>query len=265
MFFSNAKEVTSYLLSLVTSNIGDWIVTGAITFISVRLATKKFYRQNSNALLSEALCNEVRRLLQMEAGTALPDDSLVVFVEYKGELEEDMLDKGAHRGEPARQTIISIGGNSRNTSPTNPRDYGVLGIANYTKYPVLVDFQERKVYYYHWGNVHTLSAIDLPGNDRYWGVNIHIETVDVDGHVVAKKETHRGAMIALPIIHEGNLVGGITFDVPRNCSAYHPIPDSATDAEKAAGLEKIKNVLRQADFVTGEVKKIYFKVKPSEI
>lgn len=264
MLFPEAHEVTSYLLSLVTSNIGDWIVTGAITFVSVRLATKKYYRKNTDALLYEALCNEVRRLLQMEAGAALPDDSLVVFVEYKGELEEDMLDKGAHKGDPARETIISIGGDSRNTSSINPRDYGVLGIANYTKYPVLVDFQARKVYYYHWGRVHTLSAVDLPDNDKYWGVNIHIETVAVDGHVVAKKETHRGVMIALPIIHDGNLVGGITFDVPRNCSAYKPIPDSAPDTEKAEGLEKITNVLRQADFVTREVKKIYFKVKPSE-
>lgn len=176
----------SYILSLITSNIGDWIVTGIITFFSVKLATKKYYRQNTEALLSEALSNEIRRLMRVDAKEKLPDSSLAVFVEYKGKIEEKMSEKGAQKGDPARQTIISIGGNSNNTSKTNPRDYGVLGVANRTKYPVLVDFQEKKVYYYHWGKVHELDGFILQDNPSYWGVNIQIDNVSICNHVVAK-------------------------------------------------------------------------------
>lgn len=68
-------------------------------------------------------------------------------------------------------------------------------------------------------------------------------------------------MIALPIVFEGKLVGGITFDVPQDCSAYSPISATASDTEKEEALEKIGNVLRQTDIVTGEIIKIYFKAK----
>ncbi len=263
MFFPDTKEVTSYLLSLVTSNIGDWIVTGVITFISVRLATKKYYRQNTRALLTEALSNEVRRLMHVDATEKIPDSSLAVFVEYKGKLKKDMLEKGkdAVKGSPARRTIISIGGDKNNTSEINPRDYGVLGVANHNRYPALVDFQNQKVYYYHLGKVYELEKIELDNNPNYWGVNVDLENVSVTNHVVAKIKTHRGAMIALPIICAGKLVGGITFDVPLNSPAYKPIPPNADEEAKKRGLEDIATVLRQTNIVTEEIIKIYFRSK----
>lgn len=255
------KSFISAVLDSIADHYIDWLVTAVITFFSVKLATKKYYRQNTRSLLSEALSNEVRRLMQVDATEKLPDSSLAVFVEYKGKLKQDMPEKGAEKGDPARQTIVSIGGDQNNTSEINPRDYGVLGVANHNRYPVLVDFQNRIVYYYHLGKVYELKENEPDSHKKYWEVNVDLENVTVTNHIVAKKETHREAMIALPIVCSGKLVGGITFDVPLGSPAYTPIPSNATEAEKSKAREAIATVLRQTNIVTEEIVKIYFKPK----
>ena len=210
----NIYFIVRYICNLLSSNLGDWVVTAVVTYFSVKIATKKYYHQNTKSLIRKVLSNEMRRLMQVDVSEQLSDSSLAVLVEYKGTLKQSMEDKGAPKGSPARRTVVSIGGDQNNTRKINPRDYGVLGVANYIKYPALVDFQNRKVYYYLWGSVHVLSEVEVPEYSEFWGINIDVEDIHIKKHFVARKQTHREVMIALPIVSKGELVGGITFDFP---------------------------------------------------
>lgn len=240
------------LWDLIATHVIDWIITAIITFVSVKYATQKYYGKVRVVLTQTILEQGLRALLKLKYNETLPLNAAAIFVEYKGFCHKLKFKRKSREectfGDKIRKTIAYAGGESMNISSKKLRDYGVLGVANNLKLPVIFDFQENKLYKYEFTEFMELA---VSGN-----ATTGYEYVASDGQTIeiTRGVSGRDIMIAYPLIRDDKLVGGITFDMKvASNTIYKKILPTDNEAlikkKKEANIEVLNVVKRTADNV----------------
>ena len=215
----------------------DWLITIFVTFISVRLATKKYYYSIREINVKPILELGLKKILNEEI---IPPNAQAILVENKGIfILKRKKYKCSHMFEKKRKTVSVVGGDSNRASSKRPRYYGVLGLAYDLNRPVIYDFQRHKLYVYDFKLVE--YKVEFSGNEFYY-VNKN------KPHVLSNNNTTRSLMFAIPLVLDDKIVGGITFDVNLDSNltkklrskeiSYIPIEDTDTEEDINNKLER---------------------------
>lgn len=244
----------------VSEHLADWLLTGVITFFTTRFATREFYEKNRKAIAESILLNSLRELLRLPPSEPLPKNAKVIFVEYRGRCFKL---KKAHReelkcrfGEKTRRTVVKKGRDVSDISSCRPVNFGVLGVANLEKRPVIYNFASRKLYLYNHGRFRELKTEKI-GNSTYYtakGKKIELSSGTSD----------RDTMIAVPIVEYETLYGGITYDMYNTSldnPVYQEILDSDTDEIRKTKLKNNEDSLTIATDTATSLITVYFKKK----
>ena len=250
------SSLGNILSDLVATNLVDWVLTGAITFITTRFATREFYEKNRKAVAYNILQNSLREMLRLSHTNEFPDNAKVIFVEYKGRCFR-LSKKGREEikcnfGEPIRRTIVKVGHDVSDISSCRPVNFGVLGVANQKKRPVIYNFSSGKLYMYKHGRFRELTT-ERKG-DSYYYESFKLSSVTSD----------RDTMIAVPIVEAETLYGGITFDMydlALDNPVYQVISNTDTAEIKEKKLTNNKESLSIAIKTAESLVTVYFKKK----
>ena len=208
-------EITNTVKGYIVDYGVNWIITMVITFISVRLATKKYY----NTVRSRNVRPHMEQGLKLILGKdIIPANAKSILVENKGfVIFRWKKYKATHPFSLLRKTICTVGGMENTTSTARARYWGVLGLAYLKKRVVVYDFREHTLLLYH------VDIVKHEVKDRINKSNIkeYYFKGDIDGRrrecFLSEEQTGRNIMIAIPLIIRGNhndkIVGGLTFDV----------------------------------------------------
>ena len=251
------KSFLTTVWDLVLKNGVDWIITAVVTFFSVRIATNRYYNATKKQVTKGFMEQGLRELLNLGNNDALPLDAQVILVKYSGRCYRVKNDNKCTFFEKIRKTINSVGGNPMTVSTYRPRNYGVLGVANILKTPVLFDFQNGELYLYERGKIIKNKNIVFEDGKYYY--NTETETV-----FLSNKETTRDVMIAIPLIIEKSkkIVGGVTFDLTIGAKTIYQkiLEDDDNEIKKTKTDNNIK-VFNDALRTSNNIINAYFKKK----
>lgn len=200
----------------------------ATTFLSVRLATRKYYysirKGNARQIMEQGL------LLMLKQET-IPPDAKSILVKNKGmAVFRWKKYECKHPFEFLRKTIDTVGGDEGSTSKARTRFWGVLGLAYRLNRPVVYDFETHNIYEYKVG-ITKKTAVKRSDGKYYYPDDIEGKNRNC---YLSDENTDRSIMFAIPLRYRGKLVGGVTFDV-----------DSAIDEK-----EELKETLFGKDTTT---------------
>ena len=245
----------------IIDNIINWIITGIITFISVKIATNKYYDFTKKQVSKGIMELGLRSLLKLEYDESIPDYAQAVFVKYKGrcyKTKKARENSYCKFGDKIRRTIEVVGGNKLEVSPFRPLNYGVLGVANYLSAPLLYDFRLHKLYMYKKGYITELCVIK-EGSMFVYKINDRSLSL-------SNEETQRDVMLAIPLKSNGKLVGGITFDLkPGDKTIYQKYSDKDTEETKEQKTINNIKVFKEATRASFILINAYFKEKGDEL
>ena len=240
----------------VSNHLIDWILTGTITFFTTRFATKEFYEKNRKAIATNILNNSLREILRLQNSDKLPDSAKVIFVEYKGRCSSLSPSRRnalkCRFGEPIRKTIVKVGLDVSDISSCRPVNFGVLGVANILRRPVIYNFSNGDLYMYKNGRFQKLPTTQEGESYYYKSIALSSAT------------STRDTMIALPIVEAEKLYGGITFDMfdltADNKIFQHYTKDDTEEVKKEK--DKINKESLSIAIKTAEsLVTVYFKKK----
>ncbi|QTE67634.1 hypothetical protein JNO48_10560 [Clostridiales bacterium] len=206
--------------SLVNHGI-DWIITSVITFISVRLATIKYYNSVSVSNVRPIMAQGLKKILGTDI---IPANTKSILVENKGfTLFRGKKYKGEKCFSRLRKTICTVGGNVNSTSDARALYWGVLGLAYKKQSIVVFDFRQPKLLIYGVDlTEYPVTALNVNGSVKYY-------YQDSDNkHYLSDKQSGRNMMIAIPLMQDKNkdnkkkktkILGGVTFDVDCKISS----------------------------------------------
>lgn len=239
--------------NLVNKVVG-WIINGAITFFSVKAATHHYY-DGTKVLVSKGIMElELRSLLGLDHGEEIPDYAQAIFVKYGGRCLLPCKENHCKFLNRIRKTIAVVGGDKNEVSSFRPRNYGVLGVANLLRTPVIYDFTNKKLYQYLRGDIKELH-VDKRDDGIYYKSSA--EEVQLSGC-----ETGRDVMMAFPLASKGRLVGGLTFDMLVGEKTIFQKMDSSEGQEMSTGkkdrnIKAVKEAMRASNILVNA----YFKKK----
>ena len=153
------------------------------------------------------------------------------------------------------ETVAIVGGDVTGVSTCRPREYGVLGIANYFKRPVIFNFQNGDLFKYE---PEQFKKVDTKiEGDRYI-----VTLPNGTEKEVSEKNTSRDIMIAAPIEYHGKLIGGITFDMRVGAKTiYQNICEQAPIYKQHETLENNIKVFKEVRRTVNHLIEAYFKNK----
>lgn len=252
------NNVLSIIFEQVKNNAISWIITGVVTYFTVRIATKHYYSMTKRRIVNGILELGLRSLMNLSNEKDLPDNAQAVFVEYKGRCWHTNDKEECKFGERIRKTVAVVGGNQSEVSRYKPLHYGVLGVANRFQMPVYYDFTEKKLYKYSRGTIQKIDVMTLE-NECFCRIENDIVSL-------GKTKSQRDVMIAVPIQSNHKTVGGITFDLKASYNNVFKKYES-TDSEKIkrrkdrTNAKFVKTGLRTAKLIANT----YFKKKGDEL
>lgn len=253
------EKMIQQICESVTNHFMDWIITAIITYFTVRIATHQYYDSTKRQVSKGIMELGLRALLSLNHNEEIPDYAQIIFVKYSGRCLNPFKAKD-HKCTffcRIRRTIEVVGGNRNEVSDYKQLNYGVLGVANQIRTPVLYDFKRQELYQYRKGNIIRINVF-RKNNGVYCKVgNKEKELCDLD--------TDRDVMIALPLISNRKLVGGITFDLrPGDKTLYQKYNQDDSDEEKTQkdliNIKVFKEAIRTANILANA----YFKKKGEE-
>lgn len=200
------EAILDSIWKLILANGIDWLITATITFFTVKSATRRYYDKNKIRVSQGFMEQGLRALLTLKYYEDIPASAQVIFVRYKGRCWSIKEKEKCKFGEKIRKTITVVGGNRMEVSDFRPRNYGVLGVANQLRLPVLYDFQEGKLYKYDRGKI---IPIDVEKSDEKF---YYLDNENGNKTFLSNIKTSRDSMIAVPLKYNGKIVGGVTFD-----------------------------------------------------
>lgn len=220
----------------------DWLITAIITFFTVKSATRRYYDSNKVRVARGFMEQGLRALLTLKYYEDIPASAQAIFVEYKG-ISWSLIEKEKCKfGDKIRKTITVVGGNRTEVSDYRPRNYGVLGVANYLRLPVLYDFQKKNLYKYERGKIRSISVKET--DSGYYYLDEDKSKKKSIKIFISKKKTSRDIMIALPLKYNGKMVGGVTFDFAVGSkTVYQKKEDNSTLSEEELKQMEDNNVL----------------------
>lgn len=260
------KSFGSKFINVVIENGIDWIVTAIITYFTVKHATRQYYNRTKVMVAKNTMEQGLRAVLKLNYNEELPDNAKVIFVEYKGRCynlkklfkkKED--DKECIFFEKIRKTVASVGGDTMGVSSYRPREYGVLGVANILMKPVLFNFQSGEMYKYDGGNFIKLET--KQDGDKYKYISSNKKEKEL-----SEKDSARDVMIAIPVVHNEKLVGGLTFDMEIGAKTiYQNILASDSNDEKTKKKEDNTKVMKEVRRTANNLVNAYFKKKGEDV
>ena len=256
-------EIAKYIWELIQSHIFDWIITGVVTYFTVRSATKNYYYKSRKQVAHNIMELGLRSMYTLPYSEALPNTAKVIFVEYgkhsllmtPKQLETSLC---AERGLfNLRETVTSCGNSMMDISKYRPKDYGVLGLANKKGRVLVFDFAQGQLWQFLHGNLSSLD-VQTVGNYYKHGAHVLSKTTGND----------RKIMIAVPIIKDYNgskLLGGVTFDIePSDMTVFRTIDENDPADVKKEKLLSNKRVIEVAVNTALYLKTAYFNEKGEE-
>ena len=255
----------SELVNVVIENGIDWFITCFMTYFTVKYATRQYYGKTKVMVAKNIMEQGLRTVLMLNYNEELPDNAKVIFVEYKGrcynikKLSAKKEDNECIFGEKIRKTVATVGGDTMGVSAYRPREYGVLGLANTLKKPVLFNFQNGELYKYESGKFIELKTTQ-DGNTYNYKLS------DSQTKELSKVGSSRDVMIAIPIFNHEKLVGGLTFDMEIGAKTIYQniLPNDLDETKKEKennNIKVMKDVKRTAENLTNA----YFKKKGEDI
>ena len=205
------NEMIKMIKESVVSHGLDWIITMVITFISVRLATRKYY----NSVKSRNVIPHMDKGLELILGKKIaPANAKSILVKNKGvTFFRWRKYKCNHPISRLRKTVSTVGGNKNSTSKARALYWGVLGLAYRLESIVVYDFRQHKLLTY---GVDIAECEVIEKKDKRDNIKYYFNG-EINGKprqlYLSDKTTDRNIMIAIPLKNENKLVGGLTFDV----------------------------------------------------
>ena len=254
---NNAFNAIVYkIVSVFVEHGVDWVITAIITYFTVRYATRQYYNKTKVIVTKNIMEQGLRALLKLNYNEELPDNAKVIFVEYKGRYykikKKSINERKYNFGEKIRKTVAAVGGDTMGVSPYRPRDYGVLGVANLLERVVMFNFQNGDLYKYDSGKFVKLETEEV--NKTYIYKENKMELSEVG--------TARAIMIAIPIMSNGKLVGGLTFDMEIGAKTIYQNIDQADTEEIKTKKEQDNNkVIKEIKRTANNIVNAYFKKK----
>lgn len=252
-------DILNRIISVFIANGIDWVITALITYFTVRYATRQYYNKTKIMVAKNIMELGLRALLKLDYNEELPDNAKVIFVEYKGRCYKIKKKRTSGREcrffEEIRRTIATVGGDTMGVSPYRPRNYGVLGVANSLKKSVLFNFQNGELYQYDYGKFVKLDT-EKNGNTYIY------KTVDGEIKELSEVGTARDIMIAIPIVSNGKLLGGVTFDMQIGAKTiYQNIQETDTKEIKVKKEQDNIRVMKDVRRTANNLVNAYFKKK----
>ncbi|MCQ2462866.1 MAG: hypothetical protein MJ177_05610 [Clostridia bacterium] len=245
---------------ILVENIIDWIITAIITYFTVRAATRQYYDSTKRNVSKGIMELGLRSLLKLDHSEEIPGYAQTIFVEYRGRCFDFLHAKSNHCriGTKIRKTVEVVGGNRDEVSDYRPINYGVLGVANKLKTPVLFDFNLKKLYKYSRESITEISVESGCEGEFYYVSNN-------DKILLMDEDTERDVMIALPLLSNHKLVGGVTFDLKAGEKTIYQkyCDDDDSDIKDDKDAKNIK-VFKEAMRATKILANAYFKKKGDE-
>lgn len=260
------ESLWNKLVNIIIENGFDWIITGIITYFTVKYATRQYYNKTKIMVAKNTMEQGLRAVLKLNYNEELPDNAKVIFVEYKGRcynVKKIGLNKLEEKEclffEKIRKTVTSVGGDTMGVSSYRPREYGVLGVANALMKPVLFNFQSGELYKYDAGQFIELQT-QLEGT-KYKYISSNKRKKEL-----SETDSARDVMIAIPIEHNGKLVGGLTFDMAIGSKTiYQNILASDSEDVKKTKEENNTKVMKEVKRTANNLVNAYFKKKGEDI
>ncbi len=253
------KNIIDKIVSVFVEHGIDWVITAIITYFTVRYATRQYYNKTKVIVAKNTMEQGLRALLRLNYNEELPDNAKVIFVEYKGRCYK--IGKRKTSGKECnflgkiRKTVATVGGDTMGVSAYRPRDYGVLGVANELTKPVLFNFQNGELYKHDCGKFVKLDT-EKDGNTYIY------KAVDGEKKELSEVGTVRDIMIAIPIVSNGKLVGGITFDMQVGAKTiYQNFEETDTEQIKYKKEQDNNKVIREVRRTANNLVNAYFKKK----
>lgn len=256
------NTIVEQFTNVIADQVIDWGITALITYITVKSATHQYYGKTKLTVAKGIMEQGLRALLKLENNETLPDNAKVIFVEYKGRCynlnSNKTKEKECRFFEKIRKTIAVVGGDIMGVSAYKPRDYGVLGIANILRKPILFNFQNGELFKYD-----SEKFIKLKTEKEYQ----RYVYITADGKKeISEFDDARDIMIAIPIEYNGKLIGGVTFDLQVGAKTiYQNIESNDSQNEKMRKKENNIKVLKEARRTANNLVNAYFKKKGEDI
>ena len=202
----------------------DWIITVVITYITVHLATKKYYNSVRKSTVRPCMEQGLKLILEKDI---IPANAKSILVENKGiAIFRWKKYKCRHPFSLLRKTVCTVGGNENSTSEARPRFWAVLGLAYQLKSIVVYDFKQHRLLVYSVDIEEYISIEKENGDDTEYYFRGKINGSAKECYL-SDKRSGRNIMIAIPLISDNRIVGGVTFDVdceistdPQNTKKY---------------------------------------------
>ena len=206
------NEIVYHVKESIVNHGIDWIITIIITFVSVRLATKKYYNSVKSRNVKPHMEQGLKLILN---GTdIIPANAKSILVKNKGfTIFRWKRYKCEHPFSRLRKTVSTVGGNNNSTSKARALYWGVLGLAYRIESIVVYDFRQHTLLTY---GVDIAERCVIEKTDKR-NIKKYYYKDEIDGKpceiYLSDKTTDRNIMIAIPLKNENKLVGGLTFDV----------------------------------------------------
>ena len=201
---------------------------------------------------------ELRSLLGLNHGEEIPDYAQAIFVKYRGLCLYPCQKNQCKLFWRIRKTITFVGGDRNEVSQFRPRNYGVLGVANMLRTPVIYDFINKKLYQYQRGDIKELTIV-VKDDATYYQLS-HNKEIQISAG-----DTGRDTMMAFPLTNKGKLIGGLTFDMMVGEKTIIQKIDT-TKSQEEQNLQKDQNIkaIKEAMRASRILVNAYFKKKGDE-
>lgn len=207
MLWDKILQLFDHVKNYILTNLADWMIGAIVAFISVRIATRDYYIENRLEVAKRIMEQTLSELLEIKYNQKMPSQAQAIMVKYGGHCFVVDERSKCKFGERIRKTVAVVGGNTSDVSRIRPLYYGVLGVANELGVPMLCDFANKgKMCKYEKGQVIDIENLERDEDSVYYTVRPGKKLF------VAKINSARKFMMAIPISCNGKLVGGITFD-----------------------------------------------------